>query len=945
MRNPTILGLAAMLAAVTACKSGPSAAVTPSPSSGSGTGAPADAPATAAPIETATVGVTTIVPDPPKQVTQVEGITEYALDNGMRVLLFPDPSKETLTVNVTYLVGSRHEGYGESGMAHLLEHMLFKGTPKHPKVWDELNARGASNNATTWFDRTNYFETLPASDDNLAWALEMEADRMVNANISQNDLNSEFTVVRNEFESGENDPGAVLSERIWSTAFLWHNYGKSTIGSRADIEKVPATRLKDFYKKYYRPDNAVLAVAGKIDPAKTLDLVNKTFGTAAKPATPLQATYTVEPAQDGDRSVTLRRNGDVAIVGMLYHVPAGSDPAFPAIEAAADALASEPSGRLYQALVKTGMATAVTAFALPLHDPGTLEITVTVASGKAFEPVRDKMIEIVEGLAKKPITAEEVGRFKAKQKKGFKLSFANSQAVALGLSEWAAMGDWRLLFVHRDWVEKLTPEAVNAAAATYFVASNRTLGVFIPTKTPVRAPLEERKDIGPVVRDYKGRQGASEGENFEATVENIEKRTKRVTYKGGLKAAYLAKETRGDAVQARLTLRYGTEKDLKGLRLASDFLGRMMARGTKKHTFQQLKDEWDRLEARVSFGSGPGELTVNIATVRDNLPDVLALVDEVLHDANFPADQFEIATKELVTDLEKQRSEPQDQAVIALRRALTPRPADHPEYVPTTDEELAGVKALKLDTVKKLYPLLGAGNATFTIVGDYDAAVIEPWVEKTWGNWKSPKPYKRIETVFIETKPGEVIIDTPDKENALMAAGYAVKMRDDDADYPAMVIVNYALGGGGFSSRLMIRLRQKDGLSYGAGSQFQADSLDQVGVLLAFAILAPSNAVKGMKAMLEEVDRLVNDGLPTTEVKSAQDAVAKGFQRSLASDGFVLATLHDGLFIGRTMEFYAKQQAAIAALTADQVNAAIKKYVKSSALFRVTGGDKKKMGL
>ena len=211
-----------------------------------------------------------------EKVTSVEGITEYKLkNNGLRVLVFPDASKQTATVNITFLVGSRHEGYGETGMAHLLEHMVFKGAPKHKDIPAEFKAKGAQFNGTTWVDRTNYYETFPSTDENLEWALDLESDRMVNSFIAKKDLESEFTVVRNEFEMGENDPSGVLMERVLSSAFLWHNYGKSTIGNRADIENVPIENLQAFYRKFYQPDNAVLTIAGKIDEMKALKLVDK----------------------------------------------------------------------------------------------------------------------------------------------------------------------------------------------------------------------------------------------------------------------------------------------------------------------------------------------------------------------------------------------------------------------------------------------------------------------------------------------------------------------------------------------------------------------------------------------------------------------------------------------------------------------------------------------
>src|SRR5205807_10366902 len=238
---------------------------------------------------------TTAAPALPKgieRVTSVEGITEYRLANGLKILLFPDPTKQTITVNMTYLVGSAVEDYGETGMAHLLEHLVFKGTPKHQNIPQELTSHGARPNGSTSTERTNYFETFAATDENLNWALDLESDRMINSFIAKKDLDSEMTVVRNEYEMGENDPGSVLIDRIFETAYVWHNYGKPTIGARADIENVPIERLQTFYKKYYQPDNAVLLVAGKIDEAKTLELINQYFAAIPRPSRVLPKTYT-----------------------------------------------------------------------------------------------------------------------------------------------------------------------------------------------------------------------------------------------------------------------------------------------------------------------------------------------------------------------------------------------------------------------------------------------------------------------------------------------------------------------------------------------------------------------------------------------------------------------------------------------------------------------------
>ncbi|MGH8721853.1 MAG: M16 family metallopeptidase, partial [Burkholderiales bacterium] len=344
----------------------------------------------------------------PRKVTEVEGVSEYRLDNGLRVLLAPDASADTLTVHITYLVGSRHEGYGEKGMAHLLEHMLFKGSKKHPDVKQEFATRGARWNGTTSYDRTNYFETLPATGDNLEWALAMEADRMLNSFVRKTDLDSEMTVVRNEFEMGENSPGSILFQRMQRLAFGWHNYGNAIIGARSDIEAVPIERLRAFYRTWYQPDNALLVVGGRIEPQRALALVAKHFGPLPRPARELPALYTAEPTQDGERSVTLHRTGDTPIVAALYRAPSGSHPDFPALEILVELMRAAPQGRLHQALVQKGLASAIFGFERALHDPGYVAFGASLPKDGALGAAREALLAILDGVRRAPIRAEEL---------------------------------------------------------------------------------------------------------------------------------------------------------------------------------------------------------------------------------------------------------------------------------------------------------------------------------------------------------------------------------------------------------------------------------------------------------------------------------------------------------------------------------------------------------
>src|SRR5688572_16282151 len=391
---------------------------------------------------TAVVAAQPRLPQGITQVTTVEGISEYRLANGLQVLLFRDPSKATITVNMTYLVGSVDESYGETGMAHLLEHMLFKGSTKFPDILAAIRSHGAQFNGTTSWDRTNYFETFDASDSNLEWALDLESDRMINAFVAQKDLDTEMTVVRNEFESGENNPTRVLYERVLSAGYLWHGYGKSPIGSRSDIENVPIPRLQAFYKRHYQPDNAVLVVAGRIEEQRTLELIDQYFGAIPRPERELIDNYTIEPTQDGEREVIVRRVGDVQILMAGYHAPDGAHEEFVPLQIASEVLGDVPSGRLYKALVETGLASQIGVTSLQQRDPGMVIFFAMVPKDSSIDAARTAMMATLDGLRENPITAEEVERIRNQAMSGFEQQMNNSQGIAIQLSSWAAIGDW-----------------------------------------------------------------------------------------------------------------------------------------------------------------------------------------------------------------------------------------------------------------------------------------------------------------------------------------------------------------------------------------------------------------------------------------------------------------------------------------------------------------------
>ena len=873
------------------------------------------------------------------RVTSVEGITEYDLANGLRVLLAPDASKPTTTVNTTYMVGSRLENYGETGMAHLLEHLMFKGTPTYPGAWLEFTKRGLRANGSTWTDRTNYFASMAANPDNLEWYLKWSADAMTHSFIARKDLDSEMTVVRNEMESGENNPLRALLQQTVAASFLWHSYGKSTIGARADVENVDIGHLQAFYRNYYQPDNAVLIVTGKFDEAQTLAIVAREFGKIPRPARKLQPTYTVDPEQQGEKTVTLRRVGDTQLVMASYHVPAGASPDYAEVELLSTILGDTPSGRLHKALVETKLAAEVFGFAFEWKEPTVLMFGAQLPGAGNLDAARAALVKTLDAIATEPITAAEVERAKTKYLKDFERTTSDPERIGVALSTAIALGDWRLFFLQRDQVRKATAADVQRVAAAYLVPDNRTLGMFIPTADPKRPPKPVLVDAAPLVKDYKGDAAVAQGEAFDATPENIDARTERAKLANGMKVALLPKRTRASVVIARLVLHLGDEKTLMGTPPLGALTAAMLNRGAEGMTRQEIQDAFDKLKARVTFQGDNAGVSVNIETTRDNLPQVLDLVAKVLRTPTFPAPELEQLKNERVTDIESQRKEPNAVARLAIARHGNPYPKGHVRYEPEFDESIAGIKAVGVDNVRDFYSrFYGIDSADFAAVGDFDSPALRKQLDALFAGWKSKAAYTRVPNPLYTLAPISMKIETPDKAQAFFMTVERIGLRDDDPDYPAFLVANH-IWGGGTAGIVWKRIREKEGISYGINSGLNANAFEAHSVWTTAAIYAPQNLERLQKAFAEEIDRVMKSGFTADELKDAKSGLLQARRLARAQDAGLANTLAFYLEVDRTMAYQAKVDRAIESVTLDQVNAAFRKYINPSSLATAYAGD------
>jgi zinc protease len=763
----------------------------------------------------------------------------------------------------------------------------------------------------------------------------MEADRMVGSFVRKADLEAEMTVVRNEFEMGENSAGGVLFQRMLRLAFSWHNYGHAIIGARSDIESVPIERLQGFYRTWYQPDNALLAIGGRFEPQRALALVDRHFGAIARPARALPQLYTVEPTQDGERAVTLQRTGETPLVAALYRVPSAGHPDFPAIEVLVEAMRAAPQGRLHRALVQKGLASAIWGFEHALHDPGYIAFGAQLPKDGSIEAATDALLDTLHAVPRAPIEADEIARARLKLLNEMDKATLESGALVRALAEFHALGDWRLYFLYRDRLRAVKTLDVQRAAETYLKPANRVLGRFIPTENPQRAEIPTAPDLQAALAGYEGGTGLAAGEAFDPSPRNIEARLDRRTLANDVRLALLPKRTRGAKVVAKIDLHWGNEASTRGRSTACTLAGEMLMRGTKKHSRAELREAFERLQATVSVSASGATLE----TRREHLPEALRLVAEVLREPAFPASEFEELKRSSLTSAQAELSDPAAIASQQLRRYLYPYPKGHWLYEQSLEERVAALQAVPLAQARACHAeLIGGTGADVAVVGDFDAAEVAALVERLLGDWQNPAPYARIAKRYFERPALERAFATPDKANAVLRAGLNLRLDDTHPDFPALVLANYLLGGSS-TARLPERIREKEGLSYSTYTWFSASPLDPVANFWVSAIFAPQNKARVERAVREELERALRDGFTEAEVAAAKKGLLESRRLARTQDGALVARLAHYLYLERTFAWDIDFERRIAALTPGELRDALRRHLDLARLAVTMAGD------
>jgi zinc protease len=879
----------------------------------------------------------------PERVRELGGIEEYRLPNGLQILLFPDATQTTTTVNITYRVGSRYEAPGEYGMAHLLEHMLFKGTQRQKDIPGAMAQRGVRFNGTTTVDRTNYFASFNANPDTLAFLLDLEADRMVNSRVAKADLDTEMTVVRNEFERGENQPFAVLSQRVNAAAYAWHPYGHATIGPRSDIENVPIEKLQGFYKRYYRPDNATLLIAGAFDKAATLALIAKDFGAVARPAAPIPQPYTVEPAQDGERTVVVRRVGGQPILLAVYHVPAITHPDTPALIVYGLLMSLQPSGQLYKQLVEPKLALAAGIAGAGGADPGTIAAFAALPPGAEVDKIETQLLDLAEGRTAKPFDESELVRVRDIAVNSYRQQMKNPEALIQQISGLIAAGDWRLLFQLMEDIPKVTLADVERVRAAYFRPANRTLGRYLPVDKVERVEIPAAPAPEQRLAELKAPPKVEEGEQLDPVPAVLESRTSRQTLPSGIALHTLKKQTRGNTVVLQMQLRWG-ERDATYARNGTGMVGSLMDEGSAGYTKQQLQDAMIKLRANLNIASYDQGATIFLSAERDTLLPALRVAADALRKPLFPQDAFDREIKSAIAGLEASRQEPsvlRQEATRGHYNKARGVSLGHPDYVMSVDERIANLKATTLDEVKRFYAdYWSANEAQVSVVGALpDGLGAE--IDKLFGDWKKPAAPKFVRHIpqHVAVPPARFDAIARDKANAIVRLHETLPLNSEDPDYPALELAVHIFGGGGLESRLSERVRQKEGLTYGIGASLGAGFWGNAGSFAIQASYAPDKRDRVIAVVQEEVARMARDGVTAAELERAKKDILEGRKQGRADPGALTGGLASLAERGETWAAAQKRDEALAAVTVEQANAAWRKHIKADSFIISTAGD------
>jgi len=873
-----------------------------------------------------------------------DGISEYKLKkNGMRVLLKEDHSVPVATVMVTYHVGSRDEAVGYTGATHILEHLMFKGTKKHPRSFELLEGIGAKSNATTWLDRTNYYETFPS--EHLRKILDFEADRMRNIIFTKEHLASEMPNVMSELEYRvENDPVSILDQDIWAAAFQAHPYHHPTIGWRSDIENVPVGKLKEFHETFYWPNNATLTVLGNIDTAKALSDIKNIFGKIPASSHLIPQAYTVEPPQRGERRVIAEKNAQLNVVGIAHKTPHGLHNDMPALRVLSRILGQGKSSRLHNRLIDASLATEVYMYDIPHKDSGLFIVYALLTPAASHVRVEKIILDEYDAIKTKGVTQKELTRAIAHIEAETAFSRDGTYEIASNINEALAIGDWTSYTMFRSNVARVKIADIKRAAQTYLTGAQSTIGHFVAKgnktaasaipgkkKSPARMCFFQNPDMFSVA------QNSSKANNRL----HIARKAKQSEPTSGLSITTMKTGVK-DAVTIELSMLGGRMFAPKENPALPALMARMLEQGTVGKNRDKIREEIENMGAEISFSADTYRIRAHGQCLKKDLKKMVHLIADQLRNPAFPEARFKEGRALVLAQLYQEKENTRSQGRTALSRALFPK--GHPNWQPSISETEDCVKRTTLKEIREYHKkTLGLGSVRIAASGDVSHEDIKDIAKKAFGGWKAStldlEPSKKT---ALPAKQSEHYVFIPEKGTTDFYMGSAIGIDRTHPDYLPLLLSLEVLGTHGFMSRLMSTVRDKEGLTYGIYTSLEGANDKSDGYWYIWALFAPAILEKGKDAAMREIRKLVSKGVSEKELGLFKSMIKGRFEVGLDASaslaGMILGTIEQDLPLSYIDEYVGK----IEKISAKDVNKIIKKYIKPEKLTVAVAGTVRK---
>jgi zinc protease len=911
------------------------------------------APQVAMSTQPAVAAETTVAADPIKKpskapavpakspATLTANVKKTVLENGMTILTKEVRSAPVVTVQVWYKIGSRDEATGVNGIAHQLEHMLFKGTKDRPIQFGRLFAALGSNfNAFTSYDQTAYFGTV--EKNKLTSLLTLEADRMQNAIIDTEKLTGEKRVVISELQGYENSPGYRLDRAVKRAAFPKTPYGLTVGGTKADVEKFTVEQVRSYYDSYYAPNNATLVVVGDFDTATLMAKVQETFAKVPRrqvKATQQTATMGATPTK---RRLTLKEPGTTQILNAVYPLPEANDPDVPAIDIMNYILTEGRSSRMYQSIVETGIATSIDGGAANLAAGGWYEISGIVEVNKSLpklETAISKEIKLIQTTTATPV---EVSRAKTQLRAGYLLGNRdiNSQARQLG-NDQTTTGDYQFTDKYLAGVERVTAADVQRVAKKYLQEDLKTVGYFQPTK--ISGKPEPAGTSGKTVGNYNPGAPVDPAELAKYlpaldpdTASQTQSLPQELKLKNGLRV-FLLPDPSTPTVTFSGNIQAGAEYDNPNKAGLAALTATNLMSGTKTQTALSIATTLEDRGAAIGFGASREGVSIGGSALSKDLPILLKTLGDVLQNATFPTQKFELSRQRALTSLKLELDSPNSVARKKFQQTIYPK--NHPFTIFPTAQTLTALAPKDLQAFYRQHYL--PSNTMMAIVGDFKVAEIKRLLEDSLGKWSTTATKVKLSYPLAQLPTKQVLLNPalPGKTQAVTLMGNKAIDRKDPRYYSALVL-NQILGGDTLSSRLGTEIRDRQGLTYGIYSSFAAGQ--KFGTFIISMQTAPEDTTKATQSTIALLKDLQTKGVTAAEVANSKRSISSNYNVDLASpDEIAGATLGNaiyGLNPNEISEFTKKIQA----VTLAQVNQVAKELIQPDRFVIITAGPPKK---